>query len=82
MYDNSSKGFATGTNASNNQFPFNKAILLGQPEVDAHLLSSQARRDRDNSEVIVDSQMDRYKALLAVKENEKKQDNKNFNMKI
>jgi hypothetical protein len=82
MYDNSSKGFATGTNASTNQFPFNKAILLAQPEVDGHLQSSNVRRDRDNSEVIVDNQMDRYKALLAVKENEKKQDNRNFNRKI
>jgi hypothetical protein len=43
---------------------------LAQPEVDKHLISTQARRDRDNSELIVDTQMERYKALLALKEQE------------
>ena len=80
MYESNQKGFNTGTNAS--RFPFNKQILFGQPEVDKHLVSSAARRDRDNSELIVDTQMDRYKALLSLKEHEKKQDDYNFNRKI
>ena len=38
MYETAQKGFSTSSNAS--KFPFNKQILQGQPEVDAHLLSS------------------------------------------
>lgn len=82
MFEKASNGYQTHTNSSQNQFPFNKQVLFGQPEYDTHLLHSQARRDRENSELIVDNQMERYRALLAKKEKQKKQDETNFLRKM